>query len=178
MYYFKAYITKYALTRGIIVSEKACRQDDMGNIRAELSPCEWEDFKRGEWYEDPEMAAKKATQMRDLEVSRLETKLDGLRALSFDGGSVDEDDALRRRRGDAKTIVLILQDAGNEVREVRVRGDECDFDGCDVEVVLAEVNDLPIRGIEEQALKFVGMAPCSGLGEACVAIRFAGKRQE
>jgi P2-related tail formation protein len=79
----RVYITKFALTKGILVADAV--QVDKERVRVEVPNAPWlaQTFKLGEWHSDADLAIKRAAQLRDTKVSQLITQSSKLRDLEF-----------------------------------------------------------------------------------------------
>jgi hypothetical protein len=77
----RAYITKFALTKGIIVAHGVV---DGEKLRVPGAyPWDWTEFKLGEWHTDGEKAIQRAAKMVTAETEKLLAKSQKLRTLTF-----------------------------------------------------------------------------------------------
>lgn len=83
----KAYITKFALTKGIVVAEGERDGKEAFVVRGAV-PWEVHRFKLGEWHEGKTAAGKRALQMRDAKVSQLRAQADTLENKEFPIGDL------------------------------------------------------------------------------------------
>ena len=78
----KIWITKYALTRGIIEAEIDMRIGESITITW-INKCPGTYFKPGEWFKSKEDAIKKAEEMRKTEIEKLTKKIKKLEKMRF-----------------------------------------------------------------------------------------------
>lgn len=79
---FKVWITKYALTQGII--EEEVEKCDSNMIVVEKKYPEFYHGQGREWHLDKESAIKKAEQMRQKKINSLKRRIDKLEKMKFD----------------------------------------------------------------------------------------------
>ena len=80
----KVWITKYALTRGIIEAEgKLTSYDSMRVVNQDL-PLASRWFYNGEWYSDKQSAIKKAEEMRQKKIESLKKQIKKLEAMKYE----------------------------------------------------------------------------------------------
>ena len=80
----KVWITKYALTRGIIEADgKLTSSDFVSILNQDLSlPTHW--FYKGEWFSDKESAIHKAEEMRQKKIASLKKQIEKLERMRFE----------------------------------------------------------------------------------------------
>jgi hypothetical protein len=78
----KAYITKFALTKGIVVAEGERDGKEAFVVKGSV-PWDVHRFKLGEWHEDAGSALKRADQMKVAKANQLERQAAELRAREF-----------------------------------------------------------------------------------------------
>jgi hypothetical protein len=83
----KAYITKFALTKGIVVAEGE-RDGKEGFVVRGAVPWDVHKFKLGEWHTDRDAALKRTNQMRFDKVDAAEREVARLRAMEFPIGDL------------------------------------------------------------------------------------------
>lgn len=81
----KVYITKYALTEGIIEAE-----GEPYGLELEWVSASWDDgykcgdFEQGEWYDTKERAIQKAEEMRQNKIASLKKQIEKLERMRFE----------------------------------------------------------------------------------------------
>jgi hypothetical protein len=83
----KVYITKFALTKGIVVAEGE-RDGKEGFIVRGAVPWDVHKFKLGEWHESGEQAQKRADQMRTAKIHQTNAQVARLMAMEFPIGDL------------------------------------------------------------------------------------------
>lgn len=83
----KVYITKFALTKGIVVAEGE-RDGKEAFIVKGAVPWDVHKFKLGEWHTDADKALTRAAQMRDAKANAAQGEAARLRALEFPIGDL------------------------------------------------------------------------------------------
>jgi len=83
----KAYITKFALTKGIVVAEGE-RDGKEGFVVRGAVPWDLHKFKLGEWHTDPAQAVKRAHAMAHAKFEAAEREAARLRAMEFPIGDL------------------------------------------------------------------------------------------
>jgi hypothetical protein len=78
------YITKFALTKGIIKTTVQTTDNPERVVVMGAYPWESVTFKLGEWHADRERAVKRAKQMRDQKVANLSVQIHVLQELTFE----------------------------------------------------------------------------------------------
>ena len=80
----KVWITKYALSRGIIEADgEFTGFDSVSILNRDLSlPTHW--FYKGDWHSDKESAIKKAEEMRQKKISSLKKQIKKLEEMRFE----------------------------------------------------------------------------------------------
>lgn len=80
----KVWITKYALTKGIIEREgKLTSSDSVSVVNQDRSlPTHW--FYRGDWYSDKQSAIHKAEEMRQKKIESLKKQIKKLEEMRFE----------------------------------------------------------------------------------------------
>ena len=80
----KVWITKYALTRGIIEADVKLTSSDSVSIlsRDLLLPTHW--FYKGDWFSDKESAIQKAEEMRQKKIASLKKQIEKLERMRFE----------------------------------------------------------------------------------------------
>lgn len=80
----KVWITKYALTKGIVEREGKLTSNNSISIinQGRSLPTYW--FYEGEWYSDKESAIKKAEEMRQKKIKSLEKQIKKLEEMRFE----------------------------------------------------------------------------------------------
>lgn len=80
----KVYITKWALTKGILVANAEPLEGSREHVVVK-GAVPWQDFKfgLGDWHVDPEKAEKRAVTLRDKKAEQLEGQAKKLRELTF-----------------------------------------------------------------------------------------------
>lgn len=80
----KVWITKYALTKGIIEADgELISSDSVSILNRGLSlPTHW--FYKGDWYSDKQSAIKKAEEMRQKKIANLKKQIEKLEGMRFE----------------------------------------------------------------------------------------------
>lgn len=80
----KVYITKFALTKGVLVAEAVSDPNSKEHVVVR-GAVPWQDFRfgLGDWHVDREKALKRAVAMRDAKAKQLELQADKLRGMEF-----------------------------------------------------------------------------------------------
>ena len=79
----KVWISKYALTQGIIETEAKKTSSDSISITKECkTPTNW--FYKGDWHETKEAAIAKAEEMRQKKIASLKKQIEKLEGMKFD----------------------------------------------------------------------------------------------
>ena len=80
----KVWITKYALTRGIIEADgELTSSDSVSILNRDLSlPTHW--FYKGDWYLDKESAIQKSEEMRQKKIDSLKKQIEKLEEMRFE----------------------------------------------------------------------------------------------
>ena len=80
----KVWITKYALTRGIIEADgELTSSDSVSILNRDLSlPTHW--FYNGDWHSDKESAIQKAEEMRQEKIASLKNQIEKLEEMRFE----------------------------------------------------------------------------------------------
>ena len=83
-YLMKVWITKYALTRGIIEADgELTSSDSVSILNRDLSlPTHW--FYKGDWHSDKESAIAKAEEMRQKKIESLKKQIEKLEEMKFE----------------------------------------------------------------------------------------------
>jgi len=79
----KVYITKYALTKGILEKEEAevCKDTSLDMISVHSRYTEY--YHKPDWHESKEEAIEQAEKMRERKIKNLEKQINKLKNLSF-----------------------------------------------------------------------------------------------
>lgn len=78
----KIWITKYALTKGIIERNNSEIVDD--NVTCHISGCHYEYYHKGEWASSLENALEQTEKMRIKKIKSLEKQIQKIRTLEFE----------------------------------------------------------------------------------------------
>ena len=80
----KVWITKYALTKGIIEADgELTSSDSVSILSRDLSlPTHW--FYKGDWFSDKESAIQKAEEMRQKKIASLKKQIEKLERVRFE----------------------------------------------------------------------------------------------
>jgi hypothetical protein len=79
----RVYITKFALTKGILVADAV--QVDKERIRVEVPNAPWlaQTFKLGEWHDTSDAALNRAGKLKNDKLAQLNAQADRLQGLEF-----------------------------------------------------------------------------------------------
>ena len=82
----KVWITKYALTKGVIEADgELTSSDSVSILNRDLSlSTHW--FYKGDWFSDKESAIQKAEEMRQKKIASLKKQIEKLDRMRFDDG--------------------------------------------------------------------------------------------
>lgn len=81
----KVYITKYALTKGILIKDAEDRYEGM--IRIKRSSCFYTQyFNVPDWHKTKKAAIKQANEMKKKKIASLKKQLNRIQALTFEPG--------------------------------------------------------------------------------------------
>lgn len=80
----KVWITKYALTKGIIEVDAMLTSSDSISIKELNSDLNSNWFYKGDWYSDKESAIKKAEEMRQKKIESLKKQIKKLEEMRFE----------------------------------------------------------------------------------------------
>lgn len=79
----KVWITKYALTDGIIEAEGEPYGLEWVSVNWD-NGCQCNDFEQGEWFDTKERAIKKAEEMRQKKIASLKKQIEKLEMMRFE----------------------------------------------------------------------------------------------
>ena len=80
----KVWITKYALTKGIIEADARLTSSDSISIKELNSDLNSNWFYKGDWHSDKESAIKKAEEMRQKKIDSLKKQIEKLERMRFE----------------------------------------------------------------------------------------------